>query len=131
MKILIKVTKEVLEQTSKCGLHHSGTCAIDANNCAIAVALQDLFGYVSVAGPWFHIQLDNGICSKQINLPEVAQRFVADFDVLGRDGLFKDRAKMKPISFEVDIPNEVIDHVGIGEAYRILSESKTLELVHP
>jgi hypothetical protein len=62
-----------------------------------------------------------------IDLPDTATEFIFQFDSRRP----ADRLTMPEISFEVDVPSEMIEAIGIGQAYKILSESKTLELVHP
>lgn len=135
MKILIKVTKEILERTKSCGRAKKGM------NCAVAVAVGEVFQNVWVARDTMYVfddtptllqmyyrgledVLKSGAKVTQIELPEIASNFIRHFD--NRFG--ESRIMMKPISFEIDVPNEVIDSIGIPEVYKILSESKTLEL---
>ena len=54
-----------------------------------------------------------------------AAKFVAQFD----GSTPEERVLLPEFSFEIDVPSEVIEKIGIGEVYRVLSESKTLELV--
>jgi len=115
MKILIKVTKEVLKRSMFC----SGTSINE--NCAIALAVRDLFPRATVGASFINS------LAEQIELPDSAIRFIYKFDSKTPD----QRLQMHPLSFEVDVPDSVINEVGISEAYRILSESKTLELVQP
>lgn len=140
MKILIKVTKDVLKRSMMCG---EADCDDIGRNCAIALAVCQLLPNSTVdvhalmekrAMPrHYFINIyrthcvfnEDFICA--IPLPAEAEKFIDRFDVLSPI----DRLVMEPISFEVDIPNEVIDLITISEAYRILSESKTLELVMP
>ena len=37
---------------------------------------------------------------------------------------------MNTIQFEIDVPDDLINQIGINEVYKILSESKTLEHVN-
>lgn len=133
MKILIKVTKEILERSKMCGV--SGYRNV-VRDCAVAEASREIFptagvcvdsnddtGYV--IAPFLCAGIDKDIIS--IQLPKSASRFIREFDCATPER----RAAMEPVSFEIDVPSEVIDKIGISEVYRILSESKTLELVHP
>lgn len=128
MKILIKVTKDVLRRSS--------ACIGEANqNCAIALAVRLLAPkaeiYVSHIN-WLGVDCSDQPCewdqiSSFSKLPAEAIRFISTFD----SSSIEQRIAMSELYFEVDLPSEVIDQIGISEAYRILSESKTLELVMP
>lgn len=111
MKILVHVTKEILEA--------SKMCAYDAKNCAIARSLRQIMQDVKVNST--HIVFSE----KEIPLPTEAQRFIKLFDALGPN----DRVLMSPISFEIEVPDSYIDSIGIEDVKDILSRSKTLELV--
>lgn len=140
MKILVKVTKEILDKTSGCFRNA-------AINCAITEAVRDMFPYaftindrVIIFDKETHCLMindahytDGGIDIRNyksiasIGLPSEAMFFILEFDeFVLRPEL---RRNMKPIQFEIDVPNEVIDQIGISTAYKVLSESKTLELV--
>ena len=74
---------------------------------------------VPVYDPWIGIV--------QMELPGAARIFIMAFDT----SCPEERVRIEPISFTIDVPYSLIDKIGIGEVYRILSESKTLELVQP
>lgn len=118
MKILIKVTKEILERSAMCG-HTTETRDSKSYNCAVALAAQEIFPGCQVC-PW-------GIHYGGVSMKHDAERFIAVFDLSEP----AQRLLLQPQSFEIEVPQEVIEKIGIGEVYRILSESKTLELVHP
>jgi hypothetical protein len=130
MKILIKVTKEVLKRSAKCGYTHSDNVG---SNCAVALAVNELLpnAWVSRASiQLFDSKPTHG--STQVDdayaiiiMPEVAREFVNKFDLSD----YHQRRAMPELHFEVELPESVIHRIGISEAYRILSESKTLELV--
>jgi hypothetical protein len=140
MKILIKVTKDVLRRSMMCGESESDNIG---KNCAIALAVCQLLpnSTVDVHAISSHRLIprqyfiniyrteseltDNFVCA--IPLPIEAEQFVDDFDALTP----VQRLEMEPMSFEIDLPGKVIDLITISEAYRILSESNTLELVMP
>lgn len=128
MKIKIHVTREILERSAMCGIAKE-TRHI-ATNCAISLAVRDIFLDAQVD------HFDGGelqICVGRrpnhvfIKLPEDAHCFVGEFDYARPH----ERATMKPLSFDIDVPYRLVEMIGIGEVYRILSESRTLELVAP
>lgn len=127
MKILIKVTKDVLRRSYKCGIQPDGRCDIDSQGCAIAVAIQEFFPKAMVT-PWFFTYY-NGIQGYQIELPDEATQLIYSFDSLR--GTPEKRLDLPEVSFEITVPPQVIESIGIGQVYKILSESRTLELVHP
>ena len=119
MKILIKVTKEILERSAMCGVRDWGR----STTCAVAVAVRDLFPAARIGYP--SISFDDGLSYyDKIMTPEMAS-FIGRFD----DSTPEERRAMSPISFEIDVPSEVIEKIGLQEVYKILSESRTLELV--
>lgn len=140
MKILIKVTKEIIAQTAMCGI--SDDLKNIASNCAIAVAVRDLIPDALVLD-------DYEICCSRldtiITLPPVAEKFIIQFDgilvraVTGRDivsqielitkQVIEERMRLQPVEFEVDLPDEFIDLISIDEVKRIVNASPTLELV--
>lgn len=142
MKILVKVTKEILIKTSRC----NNAFGI---NCAIAAAIREMFPH-SITGnrmlsiyteenfikllnnPFNLYRKDQNVIYTlgypeiaQIQLPFEAMRFIRTFDITS----VEHRMNLEPIQFEINVPNEVIDQIGISTAYKVLSESKTLELV--
>jgi len=123
MKIKIKVTKDILKKSMMCGTKDfEGTIS---TNCAIALAIRDIFSRASVGVNHFSVLSKNGMV--QIELPEKARKFISSFD-----GLFitpQARLDLPEMSFEVDVPSELINQIGISQVYKVLSESKTLELV--
>lgn len=128
MKVLIKVTKEVLEKSKMCGLERGENYLPPPTNCAIAVAVRELFPQSSVGRDAIIIPTKDFLISKSIRilLPSKAQAFIVHFDTRLNP---EERVAMSPISFEVDVPDAVIERIGINQAYKVLSESKTLEMV--
>lgn len=134
MKIKITVTKEILERSAMCGI-----CSAQyefksvLTNCAIALAVRDIFpiAIINHASIFFN-PVDNGrylkgkkLAAPRIPLPEEANMFIIQFDVAS----IEQRLAMRPFSFEIDVPQSVIDKIGISEVTRILENSETLELV--
>ena len=122
MKILIKITKEVLEKTKMC--NEEGKNA-PATSCAIAYAVRDIFPKAWVERTRILINGWYGGGDTQSLLPFKAIAFIEDFD----DSTPEERVNMNPFSFEIDVPDSVINEIGIGQVYKVLSESKTLEYV--
>lgn len=124
MRILIKVTKEILEASKMCGADHGSI----GNNCPIALAIRNIFPIAWVSGS--SIQIDGNYFwqPESIMLPPIAVMFIMKFDKLKSKP--KKRLLLHPISFEIDVPDSYIDSIGIEEVKDILSRSKTLELVN-
>lgn len=135
MKILIKVTKEILEKSKMCG-RNSKYDLIGAN-CAIALAIREIFPSAHICISYidpFYYYYDNlrrtplSIeCNRfnHIKLPLEASKFIYKFDRSTPKG----RVKLDELSFEIDIPQSIIDKIGISEAKEIINKSQTLELV--
>ena len=125
MKILIKVNRAVYSKAMLCGV----TAFPPATNCAVAISVRDIdheavVNYLDDVG--FCIEWS---CGTIYELPKHAQKIIEAFDYLSDDPL--KRLDLPEFSFEVDFPEAMIEKIGIGELYRILSESKTLEHVNP
>ena len=118
MTITVHVTKEIIREAMYCDgkKHFIGT------SCALALAIRDIFPNCFIGvGRWWPVQSKDCYC---YTLPPAASAFVKHFDKLSSE----QRLLMDPISFEIDVPSEVIDQIGISQVYKILSESRTLEL---
>lgn len=122
MKIKIKVTKEILKKSMMCGVRMEPGGI--TQNCAVALAVREIFPNADVTS--FNIWLNDELFTN-IRLPENVKRFVSLFDYYRTNP--SARLDMESIDFEIEVPQAVIDRIGIGEVYKILSESKTLELV--
>lgn len=122
MRILVKVTKDVLERSKMCGIEKMQLCV--PTNCAIAVALRDIFPYATIRRTYAN--LIDGDYRTNVMLPDCAVSFIDDFDSLTP----QDRVNMQPFSFELEVPEYVIEKIGIGEIMKVLSESKTLEHIN-
>lgn len=120
MKIRIHVTKEILEKTK--------ACKGKIENCAVSEAVREIFprAYTIILNIYpFPNSLDD-LGPERIHLPWQATEFILSFDRAATDEL---RAALQPISFEIEVPDSVIEQIGISQVYKILSESKTLEYV--
>jgi hypothetical protein len=118
MKLRINITKEIIKKAMWCNTSN-GPFPI-ASNCAIAVAVRDIFPMAAV-GPLDIFLGFIGI--KDVYLPLEAQNFIYEFDKLWISP--KKRLELDPISFEIDIPEEVISMINIEDIHK----SETLELV--
>lgn len=144
MKVKIKITKDVLKRSMLCGIGDKDWDCSEAKsflqrigvgfNCAIGVAINDLLpnAWVSPTVIRFfdsHKDMRDGLEKYNIELPSAAVSFIKQFDHMRSNP--DQRLTLPEFDFEIDIPEAIINEIGIGEAYRILSESKTLELVTP
>lgn len=124
MKITIHITKEVLEKTKTC----SPKTGFVTANCAISYAVREIFPE-ALTSPvlnhplkaWKITNLENTF---NIPIPESAAEYAMRFDMTPESK----RPSLPEFSFEIDVPTSVIEKIGIGEVYKILSESKTLTL---
>lgn len=121
MKLKINITQDILERSKMCGLI-KGQKSI-STNCAIALAIRDIFPQSSVGHDIHVYEITGDILT--IDLPEEAVNFIANFDRFTS----KERVKMQPFSFEIDIPQEIIDTINIDEVKEVLKDHKTLELI--
>lgn len=123
MKLKIKVTKEILYRSRMCGKQKNDAYQDVATNCAIALAVRDIFPNAAVDQQQLRFY-GNGDRINQIKLSDAVWAFVDKFD----ESSPSQRLRMQKISFEIDVPEVVIESIGLSEVHRILKESKTLEL---
>ncbi len=149
-KFRINVTKEIIEESKMCSYNTIpeimyGTPHFIRNlndnegmNCAIAKAICNIFPNTLVGSEvirFFNSLEDlytytsdyfNSIPYERVELPLNAIDFIMEFDDL--DPL--DRVQLEPISFEIDVPDSVIDKINIDEVKKLLKNSNTMELVN-
>lgn len=121
MKLTINVTREVLENSKSCPVQNR------SENCAIAVAVRDIFPAATVVHHWIYAFYGDPLrCNMddEIRLPKEAMAFIFKFDSL----LPSERATMPEFAFEVEVPDTVMNEIGIDQVHAILKESKTLSL---
>ena len=129
MKIEINISKEILARTQYCGYDQCGIKDQDANiakNCAIAVACAEVFDRVSV-GDSIHIYA-GGVKPRFlgiIQLPVAAIEFTTVFDAMHP----VQRLDIEPFSFEIDVPDTIIDKIGTAEITELLEHSESLKLI--
>jgi hypothetical protein len=127
MKLKIKVTKEILEKTKLC---KTGYTAF--SNCAIAVAVRDLFPKAFVSESYI-FPLPKGSegaaytdGSYAIALPQISKDFIRKFDMSNPSK----RVLMDEIEFEISVHDYIIEEaVDITEITKLLENHPTLEIV--
>ena len=109
----ITITRNILSLSKNCGCN--GEISSIGNNCAIAIALKDLFPSVHVKEDYI---LPFGIDpieqpDLKIPLPEIARQFIKLFD--GFRLTPRLRLLLPEFEFIIEIPDEVIDQINISE----------------
>ncbi len=130
MKLLIKITKDVLKESMFCKNIGTSESTMVGQNCAIGKAIFNLFGnktWVSNNNIHYYKNGVNFDYSSDYTsiLPQEARDFIEAFDKLTPEG----RLTLPELRFVIDVPNEVIDWIGIPQVYKVLSESKSMNLV--
>ncbi len=131
----IAITKEIIAQSKNCGTGNDDARLIE-NNCAIAVALADIFPSVYVTNLFI---FPFGINSElKMPMPVIAQQFINLFDGFRlMPGL---RILLPAFEFTIDIPDEVVEQINIEEVKELIEKNdsantkakiKTPALVRP
>ena len=112
----ITISKEIIAQCKNCGTDNDARLV--ENNCAIAIALADIFPAVYVTNlfifPW---GIDREL---KIPIPTIAQQFINLFDGFRlMPGL---RLMLPAFEFTIDIPDEVVEQINIEEV-KVLIEN--------
>lgn len=129
MKLKIFITKNILEQSKNCNSQN-----MIGQNCAIGLAIYALFG----ARSWVSLNsisiYDKSIYCKDdfiycfpvanIKLPGIASNFIENFD--GKTP--EQKVKMNPISFDIEIPEKVVDLLGLTYIHQVIELQPQLEL---
>lgn len=127
--LTIKVTKNILKKSAMCGKENYVNVP---SKCAIALAVRDIFPHALVGGTVI-IPFAEGYTSPKfaerngkltISLPMKAQIFISKFD----DKTPEERINSEEFSFDIDIPDEVINQINIDEVLHLLKNHETLEL---
>lgn len=96
-----------------------------SQSCAVALAVQDIFPRASVGTthinpfPW-------DIMARPIYLPPEAIAFINQFDDLA--GKPEERMALPELSFEVEIPEEILATIDISEISVLLENHPTLKI---
>lgn len=134
--IRVNVTKKVIGESMYCGNElisqvweaKNKINGLDGymSNCAIAKAIWDIIPNICVLRQEVMFY-SKTICLGVADLPKKAVLFLDKFDRLSPD----ERLSLEPISFELEIPDTVIDNISIEEITKRLElqVEKTVELV--
>ena len=125
MPLLYKITisKDVLKQSQYCGTDKM--CGPVENNCAIALAVRDLFplAYVNADHIYpFGFEKENKEQLK-IALPEVAKQFIKLFD--GFVLTTRLRLLLPEFDFMIEIPDEVVERINIDEIRKLVEKKES------
>jgi len=121
----IRITKDIIEQCKNCGTENNQFEL--SRNCAIAIALQDIFPDVYVTNYFiFPFGIDDEKRKDiKILLPLIAQQFIKLFD-----GFFLIphlRLLLPEFEFTIDVPSEVIDEINIDEIKELIKSRDTIQ----
>ncbi len=122
-KLSIKVTKEILERSKMCG---TVTQQNIVGNCAIALAMRDIFpkAHVYGGGDVSFLGASTYPERKDAQLPVKAHVFMNKFDSTA----VNERPLMPEIEFEIEVPDDVIEKINIEEIKPLLINHPTLKL---
>lgn len=131
-KLKIKITKDIYEKAMYCG---RGAPGPTTENCAIALAVRDIFPHAAVGGSFI---LFDGRCRKGTileivrqgkklgaMLPKIAMGMIVQFDTSSPER----RLTLPEFEFEIDVPDEVVDSINIEDVKILLQNHPNLELV--
>lgn len=125
----IKVTKEILERSHGCGAYDDVEKI--GNNCAVAIALKDLFPDVFVTAHHiypFGIYDNYEYSDLRIAMPKIALDFIKVFDSLR--SIPKVRLYLPEFEFEILIPDEIISQINIDEVKNIVGVNSLIATKH-
>lgn len=143
MKVKVNITREVILKSAYCGHEHEypglfmdAAIKPTGEKCLIAVAIRELvpFAIVSTEFTLYPlscsldrdcIDFERGGIEAVRNTSEIVQ-IISRFDRMTPSQRLK---YIKPFSFEIDIPDRVIELIGIQEVDKILEHAKYLEKV--
>jgi hypothetical protein len=129
LQFKIKITRHIIEQCKNCGATNDQFEI--GRNCAVALALQDIFPEVYVTNYYifpFGIA-DEKRADIKIMLPVIAQQFIKLFD--GFYLMPNLRLLLPEFEFAIDVPDEVIDEINIDEIKELIKSRniKTVDAV--
>ena len=128
IKLEISITQDILNRSANC-VSNVG------QNCAIGLAIFDIFGdkswveseQILISNTNYkegNVYRNKNVIAR-IPLSNEAQEFIDEFD----ESLPHQRKLMEPFTFEIDIPENVIEMINIDEIYKVLETSTCLKLV--
>ena len=115
----ITISKEIIAQCKNCGTDNDARLV--ENNCAIAIALTDVFPKVYVTNLFiFPFGIDSEL---RIPMPLIAQQFINLFDGFRlMPGL---RILLPAFEFTIDIPDEVVEQINIDDVKELIEKTET------
>lgn len=122
VQFTISISKDILRQSKNCG-HKAPE---NGTNCAIAIALKDIFPDVYVsADSIYPFGVSDDFCKKvNIQLPPIAQQFVKLFDGFYlTPGL---RLLLPAFEFRIEVTDEVINMINIDELRPVICASRVM-----
>lgn len=119
MKLKIKVTKDILRKSMWCGISEVPSAYEISTNCAIALAVKDVFPNVKVYCLYLH---DNSMGLRVWHSLETAA-YIRLFDDLINEP--EKRLELPEYEFEIELTESVIQAINIDG----ILKSETLELV--
>ena len=123
-KLQINITKDILRKSMYCTNKNA------ENNCAIALAVRDIFPNATIGEEsiYFGTHIKTlgkyGISSY---LPKEATNFIEAFD--GLSSTPQVRLELPKISFEIEVPDSVINAINIDEIKNTLKNCNTMSLI--
>jgi len=138
MKILVKVRQEVINESSNCPLVTKYPRQKDLDyvktNCMVSVAIREIFPN-AITTTFYELDRlfgeihpfgDQFDPTTSIDLPQHAVEAIKAFDSYSPSERI---SLIKPFEFQIDVPEIVIEKIGIDEVKQVLSKSATLQLV--
>jgi hypothetical protein len=124
----ISITKDIIDRAKHCGTEND--IYQMGRNCAIALALKDIFPEVYVTNYLiFPFGIDaNDEKDVKIPLPTIAQQFIKLFD--GFHLTPNLRLLLPEFEFVIDIPAEVINAINIDEIKELISNREKVAVSH-
>ena len=119
----IAITKEIIAQCKNCGTGNDDRRV--ENNCAIAVALADIFPKVYVADTYIFPFGIDGDKEKDIKtpMPVIAQQFIKLFD--GFRFTPRLRLMLPEFEFTINLSDEVIEQINIDDVRELIEKVDT------
>lgn len=126
VKLRIDITKDLLNRAKDCKATLPGGFS---KNCAIALGIIDVLpdACVNELDGINFVKKEEGheVYYAHSGLPIEAQDFIDSFDSLPPE----ERVKMEPFSFEIEVPDEVVNRISLDELKESLINHPTLSLV--
>lgn len=129
MKLEVKITKEIYEQSMMCGTSSKITKERPiAQNCAVALAVREIFPKAEVIS-YSYVPFGSAIKNKQgmrITAKHDGMELIRQFDSLASDP--EKRLELPETIITLQITDEILEHMPL-EWENIVEKSELLELV--